>query len=58
MIQAKTTTEIEIESTAKELNITEIEVISTMQGLLAENGDEKGVYQLHVLKMKYYNQNK
>lgn len=43
----------EIEKTAKEANCSEIEIISQMQGILAKKGDEKGILELHQLKMEY-----
>jgi hypothetical protein len=43
----------EIEAAAKEINVSEIEIISQMQGLLVEKGDEKSIIQLHNLKMEY-----
>ena len=43
----------EIEKAAKEAGVSEIEIISQMQGLLVEKGDEKGILQLHTLKMEY-----
>jgi hypothetical protein len=43
----------EIEQVAKETNTSEIEVISQMQGLLVQTGDEKSILILHTLKMEY-----
>ena len=44
---------LEIEKTAREANVSEIEIISQMQGLLVSKGDEKSILQLHTLKMQY-----
>lgn len=43
----------EIEKSAKEANVSEVEIISQMQGLLVANGDEKSILLLHTLKMEY-----
>ena len=43
----------QIEKTAKEINATEIEVISAMQTECANRGDEKAILELHTLKMEY-----
>ena len=44
---------IEIEESAKEINVSEVEIISQMQGLLVSKGDEKSILELHTLKMEY-----
>ena len=48
----------EIEKTAKELGVNEIEVIKAMQAELAKLGDEKGISFLAKIKMSYYNKTK
>lgn len=46
----------EIEQAAKEANVSEVEIISQMQGLLVASGDEKSILILHTLKMEYAKQ--
>ncbi len=43
----------EIEKAAKEANVSEVVIISQMQGLLVDKGDEKSILTLHTLKMEY-----
>lgn len=45
----------EIEKQAKELNITIIEMITAMQGIVAQNGDSKVLETLIELKRDYIN---
>ena len=49
----KTAMKKEIEQAAKEANVSEVEIISQMQGLLVAKGDEKAILLLHTLKMEY-----
>lgn len=43
----------QIEKSAKECDMSVIDFISKMQAELVSIGDEKGIMQLHTLKMEY-----
>lgn len=44
----------QIEQAAKDAGVSEIEIISIMQGECAKRGDEKSIEILHRLKMQYF----